>query len=117
MSFDPGNPDNHDLVIQYVIAYMACEVCGSEYGLEDVQIIDAGADAWAMVAHCPHCGTEGLILAIASPLDDEIVESDPFFTNQWNPGLAPLTRHDVDEWRAFLADFHGDMHDLLGAGD
>lgn len=117
MPFDSGDFDENDLVIQYVVAYMTCDICGSAYGLDDVQVIDADEDAWAMVAHCPHCGTEGLILAIASPLDDTEIEGDPFLTNQWDPGLAPLTDQDVAEWRAFLAEFRGDMHDLLKTGD
>jgi hypothetical protein len=96
---------------------MSCDVCGNTYRLEDVEIIEADGDTWAIVVLCAHCGTEGLVLAIANPLDENEVESDPFFMNQWDSGLAPLTERDVAEWRSFLAAFDGDLFDLLRASD
>jgi NAD-dependent SIR2 family protein deacetylase len=114
MNSDYGHLDNES-VIYYVISYMTCGVCESTYRLEDVQVIDADDDMWAMVAKCPKCGAEGLILAFASPLDDEalFVGSDTQLTARWDSGLAPLTEDDVREWREFLESFHGDMKDLL----
>ncbi len=70
-----------------------------------------------MVARCPLCGEEGLILAFASPLDDEDdLWCDQFPGDGWDAGLEALSEKDVDEWRAFLDRFHGDMEDLLACG-
>jgi hypothetical protein len=111
-------PDSSDFdnkaVIQYVISYMTCGMCGGTYRLQDVQVIDEGDAMWAMVARCPHCGAEGLILAFVSPLDEEAPDG-PFTTSRWDDEPAPLTERDVEEWRSFLQGFHGDMDDLLRA--
>lgn len=113
-------PDSHDFddetVIQYVISYMTCGVCGASYRLQDVEVIDGDDAMWAMVAHCPLCGEEGLILAFASPLEEEDVWLDQAPDDWWEAGLEPLTKRDVAEWRAFLEAFHGDMEDLLAEG-
>lgn len=115
---DSNSFDDDELVIRYVIAYMTCGVCHSQYRAQDVQIIDQGDGAWAMIVECPHCGTEGLVLAVANPLDEaEEIDSEPFVTNQWHAGLTPLTEADVVEWRAFLDAFSGDMNDLLQVVD
>jgi hypothetical protein len=87
------------------------------YRVEDVEVIEADDDAWAIVVQCAHCGAEELVLAIVNPLDEDEVESDPFLTNQWDSGLAPLKERDVAEWRNFLSTFDGDMYDLLQASD
>ena len=48
-------PDSHDFddetVIQYVISYMTCGVCGASYRLQDVEVID-GDDAMAFGQAC-----------------------------------------------------------------
>ncbi len=115
----PSNQSDFDneLVMRYVISYMSCGVCESDYRLEDVHIIDQGDGVWALVVQCPSCGAEGLVLAVASPMEGDEVEGDLFVTNWWDSGLAPLTERDVVMWREFLADFHGDMYDLLQAED
>ena len=110
MMSDSSNFDDRT-VIEYVIAYMTCGICGGYYRLQDVEVIDGDSTMWAMVARCPHCGEEGLILAFASPLEEGGILDDE--TDPWDSGLAPLTKADVAEWRAFLEGFRGDMEDLL----
>lgn len=112
MTPDSGEFSNESVIL-YVISYMTCGVCGGEYRLQDVDVIDEDETMWAMVARCPHCGEEGLILAFASPLDDEGLPDLHPGLGRWDAGLAPLTEADVDAWRAFLDGFNGDMEDLL----
>lgn len=112
---DPNEFDD-DSVIQYVISYMTCGVCGGSYRLQDVEVIDEDDAMWAMVARCPLCGEEGLILAFASPLEEDNVWVDQDADDGRDAGLEALSEKDVDEWRAFLDAFHGDMEDLLACG-
>ncbi len=111
----PSDFDDRELVIRYVISYMVCDMCGSAYRLENVQLIEEGDNAWAMVVYCTHCKTESLVLAIASPLDEAEMPGEAFLNGPGNSALMPLTMGDVRDWAAFLAGFHGDMKDLLQA--
>ncbi len=80
---------------------------------------------------CVHCGTQTLALVTGIPLDDEDAEAalDAFeagraetLTRGRPAGFAdgrgrgddePISNADVDEMRAFLAGYHGDLRTLV----
>ena len=95
-----ADPDlDHEMLIRHLIEHVRCAECDSAYRAEDVYVIGREDDAWTLVAFCPVCGTESVVLAYL----DEIDTTD----------AAPPDEEEVAAWRRFLAAFDGDLHDLL----
>lgn len=91
---------DHDALIQRLIAAVQCTACDGLYAAQDVRVLDdSAADGWELLAVCPLCGVESVILAFWA--DDPVLLA-------WPPDLA-----EVAAWRKHLADFDGDLRDLM----
>ncbi|MBN1965865.1 MAG: hypothetical protein JW910_14530 [Anaerolineae bacterium] len=97
----PVNPElDHELLIQRLIQSVSCTACDGLYGPDDVYVLADDVDTWTLLAVCPLCGTESMVLAY---LDDAHVVSE----------VMPPDLAEVAAWRCFLAAFDGDLRDLL----
>jgi len=97
-----GDLDQEEL-IQRLVETLPCSACGGAYGPEDVHVIEQQVDTWTLAALCPECGAESVIKAYIDIVDDDPLDEE----------LAPPDTAEVAAWRQFLADFHGDLRDLL----
>lgn len=83
--------------VRRLIDTVRCPSCGNSFEAQDVAVLDRRPDEWLLDVVCHACASHGLVLA-------EIEES----------GDAPIDRGEVEAWRRFLREFHGDMRALLG---
>lgn len=100
---------DRDTLIQRLLEAVSCAECGSPYTAQDVYIVAQDGEAWAVVAFCPACGAESVILAYVDEVDAQDVTVIPAET----PQDRPPTLAEVAAWRRFLAAFDGDLRDLL----
>jgi hypothetical protein len=108
-------------------AQTRCAVCKTPYGREGVQIMGRRGEAWMIAVTCPHCNTEGLLIATVDDADTAAVEvgeqeeSRPQIMydvtyEEWLAfqELPPLGYDDVLDLHLFLKDFDGDFSGLFG---
>jgi hypothetical protein len=91
-------------LIAYIARHMLCDSCGSSYGLDDVQVLSHHEFQWSLGATCPVCALRRRVTAYDQPPYERLVQRQSY---------APVDHSDVAEWAAYLADFDGDMADLL----
>ena len=112
MSVDDGLAKH--LFIKYLITNIKCAVCQSQYGIEDIHIIDHRGELWVMAVSCGHCHTRGLVLAIIR--EDGGAESITGLTPEEWGRFRKMSQIDADEvldMHEFLRDFDGDFVSLL----
>lgn len=83
--------------VHRLVTTVRCPSCGQAFHTDDVAVISRRPDEWLLDVVCHTCASHGWVLA-------EIED----------PAHAPIDRIEVEEWRRFLRQFHGDMRDLLG---
>ncbi len=95
-----------DDLIAYVLRAMACDGCGGEYSAEDVKVAIHRDAQWELTATCPACRAARVVTAYDRP---------PYFQLRSGPDVVPseVTRDEVAAWMSYLAEFTGDMFDLL----
>lgn len=98
MNLDPDLDD--EAVIQHLIESVRCSECGGAYEAEDVYILSQENDTWALVAYCPTCGLESVVMA--------------YVDATYSADMDPPDEDEVAAWGRFLAAFEGDLRDLLG---
>jgi DNA-directed RNA polymerase subunit RPC12/RpoP len=126
--FDQNPDSGNEYLIQYVVSQVHCSHCGSQYHPDDVHILDHVHDMWTLVVRCPQCHAHALVMAVLQgdmpslilhqeEADEDYDYQDDLFEGQHPstllPETQPITDEDVAAWHDFLANFHGDMHDLL----
>ncbi len=84
--------------IHRLVTTVRCPSCGQAFDADDVAVIRRRPDEWLLDVVCHTCASHGWVLA-------EIERRSG----------APIERDEVEEWRRWLREFHGDMRDLLGA--
>lgn len=85
--------------VHRLVTTVRCPSCGHAFHTGDVSVISRKPDEWLLDVVCHTCASHGLVLA-------EIEATEPVD--------QPIDRFEMEEWRRFLREFHGDMHDLLG---
>lgn len=110
---DRNSPEYH--FVRQLIANIKCVVCSLKYGEDDVFILGRQEDVWMLMVSCPHCQTQGIILAVVK--EEEHVES---IITDLTPEELELMKSwpaidvdDVLDIHRFLRDFDGDLHELL----
>jgi len=93
-------------LIAYVLRVMACDGCGCEYSAEDVQVVYHRDAQWELTATCPRCRATRVVTAYDRP---------PYHQLRNGADVVPsrVTRDEVTAWTAYLAEFTGDVFDLL----
>jgi hypothetical protein len=100
------NPDlDHNVLIQHLVNTMPCSECGCAYEAHHVHVVAEEDDGWTLVAFCAECGVECLVHAFVDELDDDADDT-----------TAPPDVAEVAAWAHFLAEFNGDLRDLLAVG-
>jgi hypothetical protein len=94
-------------VIAYVVRHMTCEVCCTPYQAENVQVALREGGQRALVATCPSCHAERVVRAYDHPPYVHLLKDISLVVP------SKITQDDVDQWAAFLANFTGDMIDLI----
>lgn len=100
--------------VRQLIDNIRCVVCSGEYSKTDVSILGQQEDVWMLMVSCPHCGTQGIILAMVK--QDEQVE----VLTELTPEELESAKHtpaistdDVLDIYRFLRDFDGDFRELF----
>lgn len=93
-------------LVAYVTRHMSCETCDESYPADHVQVVLCDDGQISLLASCPDCHEQRLITAFERP---------PYFNLHPSELVipAPITTDTVDVWARFLADFTGDLADLL----
>lgn len=80
-------------------AQTRCAVCKTPYGREGISIMGRRGAAWMIAVTCPHCATEGLLIATVDGADAETTAVEVGDQEE----SAPNIMYDVtyDEWMAF----------------
>lgn len=109
-------------------AQTRCAVCKTPYGREGVNIMGRRGEAWMIAVTCPHCATEGLLIATVDDADTETAtvevseqeESAPKIMydvtyDEWMAfqELPPVSCDDVLDMHLFLENFDGDFGGLF----
>lgn len=82
--------------VNRVVTTVRCPLCGHAFESDDVSVISRHPEEWLLDVVCHTCDTRGWVLA-------EI--EDPY--------NGPIDQVEVEEWRRFLRQFHGDFRKLL----
>lgn len=109
---DKDSPE-HDFVRQ-LIANIRCVVCSQKYGESDVFVMGRQDDVWMLMVSCPHCQTQGIILAMVK--EDEQIEVITDLTPEELRRMEQMPAIDVDDVldvHRFLRDFDGDFRELF----
>ena len=110
---DRNSPEYHFL--KQLISNIKCVVCSEKYGENDVFIMGRQEDVWMLMVSCPHCQTQGIILAMVK--DEEHVEE--IITDLTPEELDRIAQNpaididDVLDVHRFLRDFDGDFRELF----
>ena len=83
--------------VRRLIDTVRCPSCGHTFAARDVAVLDRRPDEWLLDVVCHACASHGLVLAEIEP-----------------SARRPIDRGEVEDWRRFLREFHGDMRALLG---
>jgi hypothetical protein len=109
---DRNSPEYHFL--RQLIANIKCVVCSQKYGDNDVFILGQQEDVWMLLISCPHCQTQGIILAMVK--EEENVEIVTDLTPEELERIAGRPAIDIDDVldvHRFLRDFDGDFRELF----
>lgn len=96
---------DHDVLIRRLIETLPCTDCGSMYEAGGIRVIEQDSDTWTLIAFCAACGTESIVKAYVDDSDDP--------TESYAEELEPPDMFEVEAWHDFLANFNGDLRDLL----
>lgn len=102
----PAQPQEaHDL-IRFVVRHMVCNHCGLALHTENVDVVFHRDRQWVLRVSCDACGMTQSVSAF-----DELPYMRPWLSKHVEP--SPISQGDLQAWRSFLAEFDGDMLDLL----
>jgi hypothetical protein len=90
----------------YVQRVMVCDCCGAPYTTDDVQVVLHRDSQWELTATCSACSAERAVTAYDEP---------PYSQLRSGPPVVPseVTQDEVAAWASYLAEFDGDIFDLL----
>ena len=109
---DKNSPEYH--FIRQLIANTKCVVCSRKYSENDVFIIGRQDDVWMLMVSCPHCKTQGIILAMIK--EDKQVKVITDLTPEELEEIENMPAIGVDDVldvHRFLRDFDGDFRTLF----
>lgn len=100
--------------VRQLIGNIKCVICSHKYGDNDVFIMGRQDDVWMLMVSCPHCQTQGIILAMVK--EDKQVEVITDLTPEELEKIEHMPAIDIDDVldvHRFLRDFHGDFRELF----
>lgn len=100
--------------LRQLIDNIRCVVCSGEYTEADIAIMAQQDDVWMLMVSCPHCHTQGIILAVVK--EEEQVQVVTELTPEeleHARDIAPIGTDDVLDIHRLLQDFDGDFRGLF----
>jgi len=92
-------------IVRQVAQTVRCGACGARYRDEDLSILENSDNVWMLMAVCPGCDTQALIMVVVR---DALPEPEP---------QPALNVDDVLDFHSLLVEHHGDVRTLLeGSG-
>lgn len=89
-------------ILRQVLSSISCSACGARYSDDDVTVIESDEGVWMLMALCPGCETQSMIVVVLQTLEEE------------REVLPDLDEDDVLDLCTLLKDFEGDIKQLLG---
>jgi len=90
-------------ILRRVLRNVRCGACGAHYGAEDVAIVESESNIWVLMAVCPGCDTQAMIVVV---VQNESARQEE--------ALEVLAKDDVLDFHDFIKQFNGDFRDMLG---
>ena len=105
------------------LASFGCAACGQPYGEAHMRLIAQREELYFVDLSCPHCGSQAVAIVTiqiegeTATLDGgELVPAHPQ-DGRADVSAPAITVDDVLDARALLADFEGDVHQLIARFD
>ena len=115
--------DPTEKLVKRLMTTVKCNVCGSHYESDKVDVLGHQEELWFLSITCGHCRSQGLVAALIrdtkSDEPPEVVElsTDIGETEQLEErqaGKPPVTGDDLLDMHEFLNEFDGDFQALFG---
>lgn len=88
-------------ILRQVMQNIRCGACGARYRHEDVAIIENNDRVWMLMAVCPGCDTQAMVMVV---LQEYLLEPE---------SLPCLDEDDVLDFHSLMLDFRGDIRSLF----
>ncbi|NPV06637.1 MAG: hypothetical protein HPY83_01585 [Anaerolineae bacterium] len=100
-SYRPEEGSIRRFILRQVMQNIRCGACGARYRHEDVAIVENNDNVWMLMAVCPGCDTQAMVMVVVQESVQE-------------PHALPcLSEDDVLDFHSLLLDFTGDMRSLF----
>ncbi len=116
--------DPTEQLVKKLMTAVKCNVCGSYYESDKVDVLGHQEGLWFVAVTCSHCRSQGLVAALIRDAKSaempEVVElstdvGEPEQLQQQQPASSsPVTGDDLLEVHEFLKEFDGDFRTLFG---
>ncbi|MGI6209540.1 MAG: hypothetical protein ACOYEW_15160 [Anaerolineae bacterium] len=88
-------------ILRQVMQNIRCGACGARYRQEDVAIVESNESVWMLMAVCPGCDTQAMVMVV---VQDALQEPE---------SLPCLSEDDVLDFHCLMGDFSGDVRALF----
>lgn len=92
-------------ILRQVVQTIRCGACGARYRAEDVTVIESTDTVWMLMAVCPGCDTQAMVMVVVK---DALGEPDP---------EPALDTDDVLDFHTIVVRHKGDVRTLFEGGD
>ncbi len=115
--------DPTEKLVKRLMTAVKCNVCGSHYESDKVDVLGHQEELWFLSVTCGHCRSQGLVAALIrdakSTEPPEVVELSTDIGEAEQPDeepapSSPVTGDDLLDMHEFLKGFDGDFNSLFG---
>jgi hypothetical protein len=104
------------------LASFACAACGQPYGESHVRLIARREELFFVDLSCPHCGSQAVAIVTIQLESENVPEGGRLVvgglgSDDDTPAAPPVSLDDVLDMHGLLADFRGDVHELMARFD
>ena len=102
----------YENLIKRLISSLKCNGCGSQYEIDNVDILGHQDELWFLSVFCPSCESQGLVAAVIKEEREGESGSMLDFTGDEYTRFANMEPIDLDEvldMHIFLSNFDGDF--------
>ena len=89
-------------ILHQVLSNVRCGACGARYRDEDIAIVETEGSVWMLMAVCPRCDTQAMIMVV---VQSGAPAEEP---------LLPLAEDDVLDFHVLMRRFEGDLRGMVG---
>jgi hypothetical protein len=104
------------------LATFTCAACGQAYGESHVRLIARREELFFVDLSCPHCGSQAVAIVTIQLESESVPEGGRLVASGLGgggdePAAPPISVDDVLDMHGLLADFRGDVHELMARFD